>query len=103
MRIHFERTGGFAGMTTSTTVDTSSLPSDEAHKVEDLVQQANIPNTSTTTENSPKRGAADYFTYKITIESEDGTQHTVECTDVAMQPSIKPLLDFLTNHLRRIE
>jgi hypothetical protein len=101
MRIHFERTGGFAGMTTSTTVDTSSLPSDEAHKVEDLVQQANIPNTSPTRENPSNRGAADYFTYKITIESKEGTKQTVECTDVAMPSPIKPLLDYLTKQLRR--
>jgi len=99
MKIHFERTGGFAGMVRSTTVDTSSLPSDEAHKVEDLVEQADIQNTSPTTENSRQRGAADYFTYKVTIESEEGTKHTVECTDVAMRPSIKPLLDYLTKQL----
>lgn len=88
-------------MTTSSTVDTSALPSDEAHKVEDLVQQANIPDTSSTTENQSNRGAADYFTYKITIESKEGTKQTVECTDVAMQPSIKPLLDYLAKQLRR--
>jgi hypothetical protein len=101
MKIHFERTGGFAGMVSSTTVDTSSLPSDEARKVEDLVQQANIPSNSPATENLPQRGAADYFTYQITIESEEGTKDTVECTDVAMSPSIKPLLDYLMKQLRR--
>jgi len=101
MKIHFERAGGFAGMVSSTTVDTSSLPSDEARRVEDLVQQANIPNNSPTTENLPHRGAADYFTYKITIESKEGTEHTVECTDLGMSPSIKPLIDYLTKQLRR--
>lgn len=101
MKIHFERTGGLAGMVSSTTVDTNSLPSDEARKVEDLVQQANIPNTSPKPGNPSKQGAADYFTYKITIESQEGTKHTVECTDVAMHPSIKPLLDYLSKQLRR--
>jgi hypothetical protein len=101
MKIHFERSGGFAGMVSSTTVDTSSLPSDESRRVEDLVQQANITNHSLTSENLPRRGAADYFTYKITIESEEGTKDTVECTDIAMSPSIKPLLDYLMKQLRR--
>jgi len=69
--------------------------------VEYLVQQANITNNSPNTENLTRRGAADYFTYKITIESEEGTEDTVECTDVAMSPSIKPLLDYLMKQLRR--
>jgi hypothetical protein len=54
MKIHFERTGGFAGLVNSATVDTGSLSSDEAHKVENMVQQANLFKVSPTMENPSK-------------------------------------------------
>jgi hypothetical protein len=100
MKIHFERTGGFAGMVTSFTVDTNSLPSAEADQVLDIVQHANFFNLPPI-QPPAKLGAADYFTYKITVETEEGRQHTVECTDITMQPSIKSLIDFLGKRLKR--
>ena len=49
----------------------------------------------------PKGGPADYFKYKITVEAEDGRKHTVECSDIAMQPAIRPLINFLGKQAKK--
>ena len=98
MKIHFERSGGFAGMLTTVSVDTSLLPSEQAGQIQNIVEDANFFNL-TSAPPPPKRGVADYFIYKITVE--DGRKHTVECTDIAMQPSIKPLIDFLGTQVKK--
>lgn len=40
MRISLERTGGFAGITKKTTVDTAELPANEAKTLPQLVEAA---------------------------------------------------------------
>jgi hypothetical protein len=99
MKIYFERSGGFAGILTSVSVDTSSLPSEQAGQIQKIVENANFFNLSPIQPQS-KRGPADYFIYKITVEADDGRTHTLECTDIAMQPSIKPLIDFLGKQVK---
>lgn len=99
MKIYFERSGGFAGILTRASVDTSSLPSEQAGQIQNMVENANFFNLSPTQPRS-KHCPADYFTYKITVEADDGRSHTLECTDIAMQPSIKPLIDFLGKQVK---
>ncbi|MGE5072070.1 MAG: protealysin inhibitor emfourin, partial [Anaerolineae bacterium] len=40
MHIDFTRTGGFAGIRLSTSVDTSELPPEQAHELDHLVEDA---------------------------------------------------------------
>jgi len=100
MKINFERSGGFAGMLTTVSVDTSSLPSEQAAKLQNMVDDANFFSLSSAPP-PPKRGPADYFNYKIMVETDDGRKHTVECTDIAMKSSIKPLIDFLGKQAKK--
>ena len=78
-------------------LDTNSLSSDEAHQLLDLINSSNffeLPSKPL----PPPRGAADYFQYRITIESDDGRKsHTVETNDdvVNANPKIAELFDFL--------
>ena len=61
MLIRFERTGGFAGMRTAVTLNTDTLPQEEARNLHELVDAAgffNLPEKFP----MPKRGA-DYFQY----------------------------------------
>lgn len=108
MKIYFERSGGFAGMLSSTTVDTQNLSSKEANEIKNLVEKAHffeLP--SKLSQSSPKttKGAADYFVYKITIQNNNNnnnqSQHSVECNDVNIQPALRPLIDILTKYLRK--
>jgi len=93
MKIYFERTGGFAGIRASASVDTDTLPQDESAQLHNMCNNMNffkMPSRYT-----PKNGAADLFHYKITIESKDG-KHTVETTDVSMTPELEIFINFLS-------
>ena len=93
MLIHFERTGGFAGMVITGTVDTAQLPVEEASDLYRLVDESdffNLPQTliEPTT-------AADQLQYRVAVER-DGRAHTVETTDDAAPETLQPLLRRLT-------
>lgn len=95
VRIHFERSGGFAGpaMRRTCTVDSDALPAEEAEEVRSLVQAADIA----TLASHPARSDSirpDAFRYRLTIEI-GGRQHTVEVTDTDMPASLRPLVKWL--------
>jgi hypothetical protein len=93
MRIIFERSGGFTGLTRTVELDTASLPSDEAHNMRKLVQTAGffeLPAQVRTTGQS-----ADDFQYAVTVEAE-GKQHTVRTTGTAVPDALRPLIEHLT-------
>jgi len=76
-------------------LDINSLPSYEAHQLRDLINSSNFFEQPSKPLPPPK-GAADYFQYKITIESDDGKKsHTIETNDITMAPALVPLIDFL--------
>ena len=91
MHIDFERSGGFAGMTIRTSVDTDKLPSAEANELSQIVKSANFFTLPTSTGPGP---GADQFNYKITVQV-DALSHTVTTTDTTMPPSLKPLVNHL--------
>jgi len=90
MRIQFERSGGFAGITRKASVDTSRLPPAEKAQLEALanaVDFARIP--------PPKPGpSADRFQYRLTI-SDGGQRKTASFADGQVTPEMRPLLDRL--------
>ncbi len=97
MRIYFERTGGFAGMQVVTTVDTESLPSEEAHDLYQMVDKASffdLPEVIATS-----TSGADQFQYKLTVEAEK-QQHTVKTGDATAPDELWPLLRHLTTLAR---
>jgi hypothetical protein len=96
MQIEFERSGGFAGMTIGTTVDTNTLSSAEAHELVQLVTATNFINLPSHTNGT--RGA-DQFIYKLTFHVE-GLTRTIETTDSTMPPSLRPLVDRLMSMAR---
>jgi hypothetical protein len=104
MKIHLERSGGFAGMIMSTTVDTNTLSSNEVNELQGLIEKSQFFELSSESveeaSSKTKKGAADYFTYKVTVQNGDG-QHTVEWNDLSMQPNLKRLVDFLVKHSKK--
>jgi hypothetical protein len=97
MRIYYEQSGGIAGIDIKTVVDTDSLPSDEVNRIQDLVDKANF--FSLNSVSSPPEIGADYFHYKITVETEDNKNrqkktHTLELYD-PLSAQLKPLIKYL--------
>jgi hypothetical protein len=92
MKIHFERSGGFAGISTSVTVDSNSVSFDEQNIVKNMVDTARFFELPSETP-LPKRGA-DYFKYKITVETEEKS-HTIKTNDMTMPSELRPLVNYL--------
>jgi hypothetical protein len=93
VRIHFERSGGLAGLSLQHDLDTSSLPATDAAAVSQMVDSAHffeLPKSIRVAQSG-----ADRFHYKLSVDS--GTQaHSVEVDDAAMPESLRPLLRWLT-------
>jgi hypothetical protein len=99
MRIYYEQSGGFAGIDISTTVNTDSLPAEEVNKIQDLVNKSNFFSLNSVS-SRPETGA-DYFHYRITVETDDDNnkngrekRHTLEIYD-PVPAQLKPLIKYL--------
>jgi hypothetical protein len=95
MKVTIERTGGFAGMSTTFSVDDNTLNASEKQQLETLLDKSKFFEMPVKSSEEPSKGAADYFIYRITAESEPGKSHTVERTDLTMDSSLKALVDIL--------
>jgi hypothetical protein len=93
LKVYFESSGGFAGMHTSSIIDTDLTSSDDAQQLRNLVMNSNFFNLPSES-SRPKPGSADYNGYKITVESE-GQSHTVTTNDISMPPKPSTLIRFL--------
>jgi hypothetical protein len=104
MKVLLERSGGFAGMMRSTYVDTKNLSPNEANELQKLIEKSEFfelsSNSSQQFSSKSQKGAADYFTYKITIQNGDN-EHSMEYNDVNIQPKFKRLVDFLVKHSQK--
>lgn len=98
MKIEFERTGGFAGLTINKVIDSDKLSTEEANKLRQMVEASNffrLPQTIT----APGPGV-DRFHYTLTVEA-DGKRHTVDVDEAAVPAELKPLLQWLTASARK--
>jgi len=98
MHIHFERTGGFAGMTLTADIATDTLSRDDQSRLQQLVEDADF--FALPAELRDTGAAVDQFVYRITIEVA-GRRHTVETAESAAAPELQPLLEWLTRAARR--
>ena len=94
MHIVLKRTGGIAGLTQETSVDTDTLPEQEAREFDELVRLANLAEL---TPRSPiVGGGADRFQYDLTVDRE-GTRHHVSVGEGAMPFQLRPLIGRLVD------
>ena len=98
MRISFERSGGFAGITMKTAIDEKELAPDEAQKLRQLVEKADFFNLSKKI--MPRSSRPDRFQYELSLE-ESGRQHTVTMSEEALPVKLKPLVNWLMGKARR--
>lgn len=99
MKITFRQSGGYGGLRLGYEVDTASLSPDEATKLESLVQQSGILQTSNPANSNP--AARDLLQYQITVENQ-GTTRQISFDDSSLPPGIEPLLDYLQDRAKAI-
>lgn len=77
MKINLERSGGIMGTVSSRTIDTDKLSKPKATELKKLLTHSDFFKLSSmrSSPSNPK-GAADYYTYNITVEDE-GKKHSV--------------------------
>lgn len=93
MRIYFERSGGFAGMVLSTTVDTDTLPQEEAVFFQTKFAEAgffDLPDLL----DAPGEGV-DRFHYRLSAETVE-QRKTVEFGETAAPEQLRPVLERLS-------
>ncbi len=90
MRIHFARSGGFAGLRLALSLDTTTLDKDRAAEIEKLVQEAAFFDLPSGSAHSP--AGADRFEYRIRISSSRHGEHAVVVPETAVPANLEPLL-----------
>jgi hypothetical protein len=98
MRISLDRTGGFTGMRFSTTVDTDSLPPEEAGSLRAAVQSAGLLADKPDVSSSP--GHPDQYSYRVTVVEGDKT-YAMSIQERDVTPELRPLLDLLLARAKR--
>ena len=93
MHIQFERTGGFAGMRLMTTVDSDTISSEDATALRDMIDSASFFELPAKSQKS--QSGTDRFQYKVMVEI-DARRHTIEIEESTVPPSLRPLLNWLT-------
>jgi hypothetical protein len=92
IRIELERSGGFAGITLRSTLDTATLPPAQAAEVAALVDRVDLAALARQARQAgPPRGA-DRFQYDLTVERGGRRQH-LSLPDGAVPDELRPLLD----------
>jgi len=96
MKISFERSGGFAGMMTTLSIDTANLAPTEATQVQSLVEAADFFRL-------PEAIAAstqpDRFQYHLTV-AEKQRQHSVTVSESCIPGTLRPLVEWLMTAAR---
>ena len=96
MEIAFQRSGGFAGLTMATDVDTAKLPPDEARELERLVD---CVETSGAGQSKPV-GKPDRFQYDLTIKR-DGESRHLQLAEQNLTPEARALVKLLLERARK--
>lgn len=97
MRVHFERSGGFAGMRMQASLDTDSMPPEDARTLCDLVEAAGFFELPAAI---GEAAGADQYAFQITVTT-DAREHTVTTTGEPLPPAVQALVDWLSRAARR--
>jgi len=96
MKINFERSGGFAGVKLVFSLDSDSLPADDAAVLKKLVEDVDFFHLP---EPGAGGGQPDGFQYAITVEQE-GQQRTLRVSENMLSEKLRPLVNDLSMRAR---
>jgi hypothetical protein len=97
--IRVERTGGFTGIPISNEINANDLPSQLIYTVKKIMTSQK--SYSLPLKSAP-RGAADHYTYKISIS--DGVNHKIiECDQFSIEDDLKSLVKYIEKNSKRIK
>jgi hypothetical protein len=92
LRITLKRSGGFGGIRTTVSLDTSKLAADKRAEIRRLIDGADffkLPQTIHT-----RRAHPDRFHYELTVE-DDQQVHTVSISEEALPSQLKSLIGWV--------
>jgi hypothetical protein len=92
MRVSLVRAGGFAGLTTTTAVESQALPPDQARELEERVARARVFDLPERTAAGPPQ--PDAMHYALTVEDGDRV-HTVRVPEEALTAEVDELISFI--------
>lgn len=96
MRISFERSGGFAGMMTTISIDTAKLAPTEATQVKSLVEAADFFRLPEAIASSAQ---PDRFEYHLTV-AEKQRKHSITVSESCIPGTLRPLVEWLMEAAR---
>jgi hypothetical protein len=102
VKIAVERSGGFAGMTVRSEVDTAKLPPEQAREWESLVASADLRSIAQGRGRRGGRhrpGMPDAFQYDLTVEDQGHRTH-VAANEAELPPPAKELVQRVIQHAR---
>lgn len=91
MRVTLEQSGGFAGLMITRTIDTQDLSPSEAQQLEQLVNESNFFQLTSTTESSPQ---PDRFQYQFSIDTGEHS-HSIQIGETNIPEQLRPLLTWV--------
>ena len=86
MQIHFERSGGFAGLRLAHDIDSAILPADQEAPLKDLVEQSRFFELPAVLR--AERPGADRFQYKLRLKGDSPMAVCVRFSKQTQEPSI---------------
>src|SRR5882724_4052394 len=99
MRVRFERSGGFAGITLGGEFDSANLPPEQTSELNRLIEGSRffeLPAVIRTTQ-----AGADRFQFTVSVDT--GTQkHSIELDEKSAPENLRPLLKWLTDAQRNL-
>jgi len=94
LKVKIERSGGFAGIISSSELITDKLPPSFEVTVRELLS----PKKSLQSLNpGPRSGSADYLNYKITIQN-GMKKRVLKCNELGMDSKLKSLVKYVENN-----
>ncbi len=98
VQIYFERYGGFTGIPMKARINSDDLSEQEADELVLMLNNARLPDLKI--QPSEKRAVPDQFGYHLTVEM-NGIEYEFELQESVMPESLRPLVSYLMNKVRR--